>query len=398
MGRTYTRQEIYDMVWLHPRTTLAKQLNVSDVWIGKQCAYARIPVPPAGHWARQLHGKPTVRPPLPLRLPGGPRFFSLGDGGTTPERSIDTDDLNELIAPPTFDENIDEQVKLGLAAIGPVKVGRDLSAPHKSLSRVLAAEQRKRTKAATSSWSWDKPLFDGPTHQRHLRIFNGLAHAFGRIAASSEVRDTQEWLQGTGTVHQLRLRIDFGGSTINLYIAEPSDVTRSKGLKPPPTATLRIEGNNASTTEEWADAVDSRLERQLDDVVRALLYRAETGLREHSQRHYEWRVGRQKERLKQIEQQRVEAERKRIAALEARQRQIREGIVALAADRRTAEDIRSMVEALRTHPDQIRESSPLFEAWSAEAHAVANLLDPLERPLEVVLAAFKLKDTPLGTL
>jgi hypothetical protein len=396
MGRTYTRQEIYDLVWSQPRTTLAKQLGVSDVWIGKQCALVRVPVPPAGHWARQQHGKPTFRPPLPLRLPGHPRFISIGDSLASGGRWDSNEDLTQPMHPPSFEDDIDEQVKAALAGIGKVRSLRDLALPHKSLSRVLAAEERRRAKVTASGWTWDKPVFDGPLHQRQLRIFNSLSHAFGKIGVRADVHDHQEWIQGEGTVHQLQFRIDFGESAVNLYFAEPTDSVRVKEQKPPSTSTLRVgTGHKSPSAEEWADG-EVRLEQRLEEITHALLHYAEIDLRDGAQRQYEWEIERRKERIKRLEAQRIEAERKRLAALEARRKQIREGIVTLAMDRRTAEDIRSMVDALRQHPDELRESSEIFEAWSTEACEVADRLDPMKRPLAEVLMNFQLKDDPLG--
>jgi len=330
-------------------------------------------------------------------LPGHPKFVSIGDSFPPTGRWDTNEDLTQLILSPSFDEDIDEQVNAALAGMGKVKSFRDLTSSHKGLSRVLAAEERRRAKVTASEWAWDKPVFDSPLHQRQLRIFNSLSHAFGKLGVRPEVSDHQEWIQGEGTVHQLQLRIDFGDSAVNLYFAEPTDPVRVKGQKPPSTTTLRVgTGYKSPIAEQWADEEGGRLEQQLGEIAQALLHCAEVEMRDSAQRHYEWRVKRRQERIKELEAQRIEAEKKRLAALEARRKQIREGIVALAADRRMAEDIRSMVEVLRHHPDELRESSAMFEAWSAEAYEVADRLDPMKRPLAEVLMNFQLKDVPLG--
>ena len=397
MGRTFTRNEIYDLVWSHPRTTLGKQLGVSDVWIGKQCVHARVPMPPLGYWAKHVHGKPTRRTPLPLRLPGHPRLVSIGESSAYAGDWRFREDLNEPILPPSFEEDIEDQVRAAVAAIGTVRACRDLSSPHESLSRVFAAEERRRSKFAVHGWSTDKPLFDGPTHQRQMRIFSSLSIAFGRIHVRAHVDDDDEWVQGRGTVHQLRLRLDFGDSALVLRFAEPSDIAKAKGERPPAATTLRVGADHEGLPgEEWADAKGARIEQQLSGIARALLLRAEKVMRSNAQQQYEWRLKRRQEHIEALEAQRVEAERKRLAALEARRKQIRNGIVALAADRRMAEDIRSLIGALKLHPDELGERSAVFEAWCAEAQDVANGLDPLERPLEEVLARFRLKDVPLG--
>ena len=60
-----TREALYEQVWSRPVRTVAKDLGVSDVGLGKACRSAGIPTPPRGFWTRIHHGKPlSPRPPL----------------------------------------------------------------------------------------------------------------------------------------------------------------------------------------------------------------------------------------------------------------------------------------------------------------------------------------------
>jgi hypothetical protein len=62
----YNRVELYEKVWSQPTRNVAKQLGVSDVWLGKICRALRVPLPGRGHWAKRSAGRPTrKRPPLP---------------------------------------------------------------------------------------------------------------------------------------------------------------------------------------------------------------------------------------------------------------------------------------------------------------------------------------------
>lgn len=388
MGRSFTRQELYDLVWSQPRTALAKQLGVSDVWIGKKCRAARIPMPPAGHWASAQHGKVTIKPPLPIRLPGQPRILVVGEESSS-SRWVEADDLEEPILPPVTDENIDVQVDAALSLIGRVPVTRDLSQPHAGLSRVLRREADRRTKFADSGWSLDQPLFDGPMHQRQLRLFNSLCLAFDRMSAKAEVYADQHWIQGLGSANRLHLRIDFGACALDLRVLDPKSSAKELGEKPPRAPTLRAgSGRDDIPIEEWCDGDGSPLEQQLTAITRALLYRAEKTQRHDVQRHYEWRLERRQERIKQLEAQRLETERKRLAAIEARRKKLRDDIKALAQDARVAQDIRDMVERMNLHPDLQRGKSSAFLAWRAEALELADRLDPMLRPIEHFLADF----------
>ena len=46
MSAKLTRKALYELVWSKPRTTLAREMGVSDVWIGKQCRALDVPAPP----------------------------------------------------------------------------------------------------------------------------------------------------------------------------------------------------------------------------------------------------------------------------------------------------------------------------------------------------------------
>ena len=47
MGRTFTRKELYDLVWSKPLRSIAQEIGVSDVAVGKACLRAGIPRPGA---------------------------------------------------------------------------------------------------------------------------------------------------------------------------------------------------------------------------------------------------------------------------------------------------------------------------------------------------------------
>lgn len=60
-----TRQELYELIWSKPMTKVAKDFDVSDVWISKVCKQADIPRPPVGYWQKLEAGKNPEKKPLP---------------------------------------------------------------------------------------------------------------------------------------------------------------------------------------------------------------------------------------------------------------------------------------------------------------------------------------------
>lgn len=185
--RTFTRAELYELVWSRPRTALAKELNLSDVAIAKHCVRARVPMPPVGYWAKQAAGGKTVRLPLPLRLPG--QSDTIVFGNEYHHHRVAPIDPSKPPALHTFSEDVEEQVAATLKQIGRVTATRDLSAPDRALRRVLDSEAKRRvTYEERDRWDYYKPYFDDPASQRHLRISNSLARAIAPVYAPQEVR------------------------------------------------------------------------------------------------------------------------------------------------------------------------------------------------------------------
>ncbi|MER9560656.1 hypothetical protein [Mesorhizobium sp. M0571] len=64
MKRTFSREELYDLVWSTPIATLAEQFDISDRGLAKTCARYQIPVPGRGYWAKVEAGQPATKTPL----------------------------------------------------------------------------------------------------------------------------------------------------------------------------------------------------------------------------------------------------------------------------------------------------------------------------------------------
>jgi hypothetical protein len=56
-NKTFSRQELYDLIWSTPMTTVAKQFDISDSGLRKICIRMEIPLPKAGHWQKLRAGK-----------------------------------------------------------------------------------------------------------------------------------------------------------------------------------------------------------------------------------------------------------------------------------------------------------------------------------------------------
>lgn len=67
MKKSWTREELYELVWATPVSTLAAEVGMSDRGIGKMCERLDVPTPPRGYWAKHAAGqKVPTAPPLPI--------------------------------------------------------------------------------------------------------------------------------------------------------------------------------------------------------------------------------------------------------------------------------------------------------------------------------------------
>jgi len=123
--------------------------------------------------------------------------------------------------------------------VGRVVASRDLSAPHPGLKRLMAKEASRREKYRSESYSFYKPYFDAPEHQRQLRIFNGICVALERVYEGHEVYCLDEWEQGIGTSHLLKLRLAMESTWMELEMVEPSESRRAKRHKAAVSTTKR---------------------------------------------------------------------------------------------------------------------------------------------------------------
>jgi hypothetical protein len=66
-----TREQLFDLIWLKPLTTIAADLGISDVALLKRCRKLNLPTPRRGYWAKVAAGIPVrKRPKLPA-MSGG---------------------------------------------------------------------------------------------------------------------------------------------------------------------------------------------------------------------------------------------------------------------------------------------------------------------------------------
>jgi hypothetical protein len=100
---TLTRQELYEMVWSKPMSSLAKDFGISDVALAKRCREVDVPIPYRGYWARKAAGQ---MPPQ-LLLPKYRRSMPAADGEAGTRKSL-------AVSKPVIREGAEPGVRFGL--------------------------------------------------------------------------------------------------------------------------------------------------------------------------------------------------------------------------------------------------------------------------------------------
>lgn len=65
-----TREQLYEMVWQEPMSTIAKRYKITDTGLRKACERMNIPTPSNGHWMKLMHGKTSEKIELPSFFEG----------------------------------------------------------------------------------------------------------------------------------------------------------------------------------------------------------------------------------------------------------------------------------------------------------------------------------------
>ena len=96
--KSFTPQQLFEMVWERPVLIIAKEIGVSDVGLSKACRKAGITLPTRGHWAKPESKRPK-RPKLPVS--SIPITFHVLDIQKTdkPRRESPVKDPSTLIVP-----------------------------------------------------------------------------------------------------------------------------------------------------------------------------------------------------------------------------------------------------------------------------------------------------------
>ena len=378
---TFTRRELYDLVWLEPMQRLAERFGMSDTGLAKICKGANIPRPPRGYWAKLAAGKNVVRIELPKRGPGMIETVDIGQ--TSYSWTFDREKiLSEEISPaPTFDESLENIRAEVEKAVGKVPASRSLDMPHKAIAALLKRDEERRQKVAARgySWDWDKPVFDSTFEMRRLRILNALFLAAAKQGYKSSV-------SGKAADH-LSITIGDTGVSFTLEQIKPRKQQDRWHREREPVEGkggpmeliigdwLVDEGSRLS----WRDDGARKIESDLTEILVSMTVIAEMKYRNACLASHARRVE-QKAQVEKEERERILEEERQEREHQARLAQARiDKLTGEADDLMRAEMIRSYVAQVTERALKGNSDVPgvEVEAWAMWALGEADRIDPV---------------------
>ncbi|AXE97333.1 hypothetical protein [Paraburkholderia hospita] len=382
MAYVFTRQQLYELVWSDPITTLAKSLTISDVGLAKACRRGDIPLPPRGYWAKLNAGKHVIRRELPLRAPGASDHVTVGQDrpmafqSPSDGESVAVENLPP--PPPVYDETLDA-VEARIRRTLPTKFRyvRTLDNAHPQIARLLREDDERRDAMTKSRYAFDKPRFDSRFEQRRLTFLSNLFLLLTRldVQGSARGREGRELSAHVGDQY-VKLKVE---TLATLRPRKrPDDAKRNE----PMAVELEVARWQHGEREErlfWSDDEEGKLEDRLLEICVAIVLTGERQYRKARQFSYDWDRHSFDEKAERKRKAREEAEqREREARLQADRDRVARLLDQVSAHQQ-AQRIRAYVDEVLSSADAV--AGRAFEGdrdvWAYWARTVADRLDPL---------------------
>ena len=375
LTKTYSRQELLDIIWSKPTREVAEDIGVSTAAISTHCKDNDIPAPPRGHWLR-AQGKRVKKPSLPPRGIGKRDTIRVGGSNgyyySYPEPAgLMTMEIGPA---PSFQPSI-ETVR---QQVGKVAVPRDFSKAHHLIRRLLEHDEERRIKYLSASYHsyWDAPYFDAPYEKRRLRMMNALMLDLHRFGGKATMRDKNPSGFSYKVGHQnLYVIVDHPESRRSTWMSEEL-ATRS--ASEPIVISIGQGDKDKKPQRQWIDEGTDKVEGHLQDILVSMIVTAEVEFRDDELRRHNWLISR-KEQLIENERKRIEEELKRERERNEADRKARyDGLLLDAAAHRQAEDIRAYALKVASERAAV-DNAEAIDEWVAWALRQADDIDPIVR-------------------
>jgi hypothetical protein len=369
-SHTFTRKELYDLVWSEPMIKLGVRYNISGNGLAKACRRADIPVPPRGYWARKAAGKKVTQTPLPPAKVDTLRSVTIEPPGKQLEPS----------PPPPPPQSVQEKIEAAKQSGKPVTVPKTLSSPHWIVQAWLDEDRRER-QASRHDPYWSRlhtPVDKTELDKRRLRILSALFKAL-EDRGYKLITDSNRYVRQVQIEHDREKFVVSLEERIKQVRRQLTDEDRKKRSflfrnqkwtqEKIPTGELILkitEPDRYGISREWRDEPDAPMESKLDDVLAQI-----AGIYEEL-RLRRIREAEARERQRKIEEERYRAEKERKREVVRTRRLVRH-----CEDWRLACDVRAFITAVESSP-LAAEKADEFASWKSWALDHVERLDPLQ--------------------
>jgi hypothetical protein len=382
MERKFTREELYELVWLKPMTQLADSLGISDVMLGKLCKKLSVPRPPRGYWVGITSSKNKgkwVKPPL-MPLPSGAETYhdiverDFEERRKQLSKKFDWEDLSIEIPPPPekFIVPVDEQVDRLFSQLPNLKEFWSHSELHPATQKLIFADDQRKKK--NYYFGWDKQIFRDEVGKKLIQEFNGFAWTIESLGGS---------VTSTGRVH-MATNFSFIGHreyfSLNTFDPQPYEWRAHRQQKTCEYLLMIFmtrERSNWGIIQRGGKAPSEFNMGYVRALIKEILLKKENNFRDQIFREYEYCVERRESFVKRTEQKRllmIQREKERIAGIKAR----REAQLFDAVERmRKADGIRQLVSKLEEKQAERKRRVAGFDRWSRWALQYAKEIDPI---------------------
>jgi hypothetical protein len=350
---TFTRQELYDLVWSTPMTTLTLKYNVSFHKLRSTCVKMNIPLPDYGHWMRIQHNKPVHIKELQDDYTGEDfATITLKDDTDqiTPNKTEDRKNLrNKILSDKKLSTNVSSKLrnpdKLIVAALNDLNSNK-----HPDYSTGLITTSGKILDITVAPKNIGRAL-------RFMNTFIKLLRDRGHDVKITE-NGTCPIVFGEEIIIclQEKLRIE---ESMNSY------GWNSRKYFPSDILTFRMWKTFRFNQKVWGTGIQV-IEDLLPDILVRLEMLAKKEIEERKRREVEHKIWREKHRIEEEKKERIENEYKQFKKLFRQANLLHKANI-----------LRGYVKAVETHAIQNGDMSGELKDWIGWATNKIDWFDPL---------------------
>jgi len=277
---TFTREELYELVWSTPASQLAKTLHISDVALAKICKKYSIPKPSLGYWSKVWNDKKVLKKPLPGWAGKTPCIIQIAGNAVHLRQSLFSQSAKDAIAAEAEHGNV-------------VTLPKEHVVSHPLVLKTqaaLRAAKKEGREAGISILGCLALKVSAANIERALRIYDVLITTLEKRGYKVSVPTDRKDVRGDYEANA-RTLVEIRGETVHFWMEERSNKVKPTPaekeryfwppyvLKPDGLLILMIGGSRfqgSNFQRQWAESAKTPLEEKLGRFIVALVEASES--------------------------------------------------------------------------------------------------------------------------